>query len=62
MLGFIGNKTIVSPFYAMGQVATLFYFFFFFFNVYFNFVDIFLRFVVVADATEEEEILLKEYA
>jgi len=45
MLGFIGNKTIVPPFYVMGQIATLIYFLFFYFNVYFSFIDVFLKFL-----------------
>jgi len=43
-LGFIGNKTIVPPFYVLGQIATLLYFLFFYFNVYFSFLETFLKF------------------
>ncbi len=43
MLGFIGNKTIVAPFYAIGQIATIFYFLFFYFNAYINYIETFLK-------------------
>lgn len=46
LLGYIGNKTVVPPFYVMGQVATLVYFLFFYLNVYFSFLETFLKFFI----------------
>jgi hypothetical protein len=46
MLGFIGNKTIVSPFYEIGQISTMFYFLFFYFNSYFSYIENFLRILI----------------
>jgi quinol-cytochrome oxidoreductase complex cytochrome b subunit len=45
LLGYIGNKTIVPPFYMLGQLATLFYFLFFYFVIYLSYIDNFLKFI-----------------
>jgi ubiquinol-cytochrome c reductase cytochrome b subunit len=46
MLGFIGNKTIVSPFYEIGQISTMLYFLFFYFNSYISYIENFFRVLI----------------